>query len=248
MQHHWYDTVAVLSVEGYVVPAYVDREKAVVVASVVEERGLGAGQVGGQRAQMGFAVPAMDVLDLIFEGLIIAHPSAVALRVGGLEADVRPVVETDGELEGFAVEMLYRQVCPLWVQDIYYRVTLQNPVGIRKVFPEELLHLEYGVEDPRDVTDSDHLSLVFLLAEDHVEDGLVAVVVNLFAPSAAIVVRFRVVTQLFHDCFSAGEERSHISDRPHDETRIQELLAGGRPRVWTGRNRIVGVAVKQILG
>lgn len=44
------------------------------------------------------------------------------------------------------------------------------------------------------MADSDHLALVFLLAEDHVEDGLVAVVVDFFAPSAAVVVGFRVVT------------------------------------------------------
>lgn len=43
------------------------------------------------------------------------------------------------------------------------------------------------------MADSDHLALELLLAEDHVEDGLVAVVVHFLAPSAAIVVRFRVV-------------------------------------------------------
>ena len=43
------------------------------------------------------------------------------------------------------------------------------------------------------MTDSDDLSLVFLLAEDHVEDGLVAVVVDLLTVSAAVVVRFGLV-------------------------------------------------------
>ena len=98
------------------------------------------------------------------------------------------------------------------------------------------------------MTDSDDLTLVFLLAEDHVEDGLVAVVVDLLAPLAAIVVRFRGVTQLFHDCFGAGEQSSHVSDRTHDETRIQELLASGGPRVWAGSDWIVGIAIKHVFG
>ena len=137
---------------------------------------------------------------------------------------------------------------PRWVQDVHDRVALQDPVGVREVFAEELLEFEYGVGEPGDVTDAHHLALVFLLAEDHVEDGLVAVVVDLFAPSAAVVVRFWVVAQFFHYCFGAGEQCPHISDRTHDETRIQELLAGSRPRVWPRRNWIVGVAIKQIFG
>ena len=68
------------------------------------------------------------------------------------------------------------------------------------------------------MTDSDDLSLVFLLAEDHVEDGLVAVVVDLFAPSAAIVVRFWIVTQLLHNFFGTRKQRSHIGHGTHDET------------------------------
>lgn len=55
---------------------------------------------------MRFAVPAVEVLDLRLEGLVVAHPAAVALRVGGLEGDVGPVVEADAELEGFAGELL----------------------------------------------------------------------------------------------------------------------------------------------
>ena len=55
------------------------------------------------------------------------------------------------------------------------------------------------------MTDSDDLSLVFLLAEDHVEDGLIAVVVDLLTPFATIVIRLWSVTQLFHNCFGAGE-------------------------------------------
>ena len=97
---------------------------------------------------MRFAVPAIKVPDLRFEGLVVAHPSAVTLRVCGLKCDVGPVVEADAELERLAVEVFYLHVRPRWVQDIPYRVALQNPVGIRKVFPEELLKSEYRIEEP----------------------------------------------------------------------------------------------------
>ena len=83
---------------------------------------------------MGFAVPAIEVLDLRFEGLVVAHPAAVALRVGGLEGDVGPVVKADAELKGLAVEAFDVHVRPRRVQDVDYRGAFQDPVGVREVF------------------------------------------------------------------------------------------------------------------
>lgn len=97
---------------------------------------------------MRFAVPAVKVLDLRLEGLVVAHPAAVALRVGGLEGDVGPVVQPDAELEGFAREALDGQVRPGWVEDVDDRVAFQDPVGVGEVFAEELPQLEHGVEEP----------------------------------------------------------------------------------------------------
>ena len=194
------------------------------------------------------AVPAVKVLDLLFEGFVVAHPAAVALRVGGLEGQVGPVVEAEAELEGFALELRHGQVGPGWVQDVDDGVALEDPVRVREVLAEELLQLENRVEEPGQVADPHHLALVFLLAEDHVEDGLVAVVVDLFAPPAAVVVRFRVVAQLLDDRFGAREQRPHVGHGTHDQTRIQKLLPSRRPWVRTGRDGVVGVAAKHIFG
>ena len=105
MQHHRHDAVAVLRVEGDVMPAGVDRE--IFVVAAIQEGWRGAGEIGRQRAQMRLAVPAVEVLDLRLDGLVVAHPSAVALRVRGLKGYVGPVVETYAELEGFAVKAFY---------------------------------------------------------------------------------------------------------------------------------------------
>ena len=188
------------------------------------------------------------MLDLGVEGLVVAHPAAVALRVCGLKGQVGPVVEADAEFEGFACELFDGEVGPGWVQDVDDGVAFQDPVGVREVFAEGLLQLEDGVEEPGDVADSHDFPLVFLLAEDHVEDGLVAVVVDLFAPSAAVVVWFWIVAQLLHDLFGTRKQRSHVGHGTHDETGIQKLLPSGRPWVWTGRNGVVGIATKQIFG
>ena len=94
-----------MRVEGDVIPAGIDRE--IFVVAAIQEGWRGAGEIGRQRAQMRLAVPAVEVLDLRLEGLVVAHPSAVALRVCGLKGDVGPVVEAYAELEGFAVEAFY---------------------------------------------------------------------------------------------------------------------------------------------
>lgn len=78
------------------------------------------------------------------------------------------------------------------------------------------------------MTDFDDLSLVFLLVKDHVENGLVAVMVDLLAPFATIIVRLWTVTERLYNCFGAGEQCSHVSDGTYDETRIQKCLASGR--------------------
>ena len=97
---------------------------------------------------MRFAVPAVEVLDLRFEGLVEAHPSAVALRIRRLEGDFGPVVEADTVLEGLAIEALYVHVCPWWVQNVDYRSAFQYPVDIGEIFSEELLDFLYWVEEP----------------------------------------------------------------------------------------------------
>ncbi len=204
MEHYWDDTVAVLGVEGDVVPGCVDGDGGGGVRGV-GEGGLGAEEVGGEGAQVRVAVPAVEALDLGVQGLVKAHPAAVAFRVGGLEGDGGPVVEADGELEGFAGELLDGQVGPGGVEDVDDGVAFEDPVRVGEVGAEELAEFGDGVEEPGDVADPHHLALVFLLAEDHVEDGLVAVVVDFFAPAAAVVVGLGFVTELFHDGFGASE-------------------------------------------
>ena len=79
---------------------------------------------------MKFAVPAIEMRDLRFERLIVAHPSAVAFRICGLKGDVGPVVETYAEIKGLAIEVANLYMCPERVQDVHYRLALQDPIGI----------------------------------------------------------------------------------------------------------------------
>ena len=82
MQHHRYDAVAVLGVERNIVPSCIYWES-VVVITMVEEWWLGIENVRGQRAQVRFAILAVEVLDLRFQQLIVAHP-----RICCVEGDV----------------------------------------------------------------------------------------------------------------------------------------------------------------
>ena len=141
MQHHRYDAVAVLGVERNIVPSCIYWES-VVVITMVEEWWLGIENVRGQRAQVRFAILAVEVLDLRFQKLIVAHP-----RICCLEGDVGPVVEADAELKGLAIEALCVHMCLRWMKNVHYRVALQDLVGIGEVFSEKSLELLCGIEE-----------------------------------------------------------------------------------------------------